>query len=348
MSGQGGEAPGPQGTSDGGDRGGCPGPATPPFPPLPAAGRTWEARRILPRPGRWLSLFRRGSGQDPSLPRLSPCWAFFRPSPPAQHGLGVSPGGIHTWGAGRGPAGTILVLGRVAAVVPAGQRTLHHRGDVLETLVLLNPSDKSLCDEVSWGGGCGMLTGWGVYVWGGFKGVLTSPSPSPAAKPHHGRVAAQAAGVRGALRGGDGRADAADGLLLPAGLHPDLHRQGGAGTGCGVAGGSVPGRAVCSRSRHGGGARGSWAERRRCRHIPLSAAGGGIGCILTLSTGGGCKSGIDTPWASCLQPAVGGGQGSGVPKTPRERVRCACRGRGLPRLKGPRVPRAGRCEQGPA
>ncbi|NXR01530.1 ENP1 protein, partial [Sagittarius serpentarius] len=28
-----------------------------------------------------------------------------------------------------------------------GQRTLHHRGDVLETLVLLNPSDKSLCDE---------------------------------------------------------------------------------------------------------------------------------------------------------------------------------------------------------
>ncbi|NWU73877.1 ENP1 protein, partial [Pterocles burchelli] len=32
--------------------------------------------------------------------------------------------------------------------VPAGQRTLHHRGDVLETLVLLNPSDKSLCDEL--------------------------------------------------------------------------------------------------------------------------------------------------------------------------------------------------------
>lgn len=37
-------------------------------------------------------------------------------------------------------------------LLPAGQRTLHHRGDVLETLVLLNPSDKSLCDEVSlWG-----------------------------------------------------------------------------------------------------------------------------------------------------------------------------------------------------
>ncbi|XP_019368715.1 PREDICTED: microtubule-associated protein 1S [Gavialis gangeticus] len=29
-----------------------------------------------------------------------------------------------------------------------GQRTLHHRSDVLETLVLLNPSDKSLCDEL--------------------------------------------------------------------------------------------------------------------------------------------------------------------------------------------------------
>ncbi|VTJ54753.1 Hypothetical predicted protein [Marmota monax] len=29
-----------------------------------------------------------------------------------------------------------------------GQRSLHHRGDTLETLVLLNPSDKSLCDEI--------------------------------------------------------------------------------------------------------------------------------------------------------------------------------------------------------
>lgn len=41
----------------------------------------------------------------------------------------------------------------MSAAVPAGQRTLHHRGDVLETLVLLNPSDKSLCDEVSGEGG---------------------------------------------------------------------------------------------------------------------------------------------------------------------------------------------------
>ncbi|KAK2087685.1 hypothetical protein P7K49_033592 [Saguinus oedipus] len=31
---------------------------------------------------------------------------------------------------------------------PTGQRSLHHRGDTLETLVLLNPSDKSLCDEL--------------------------------------------------------------------------------------------------------------------------------------------------------------------------------------------------------
>ncbi|XP_074194023.1 microtubule-associated protein 1S isoform X1 [Rhinolophus sinicus] len=29
-----------------------------------------------------------------------------------------------------------------------GQRSLHHRGDSLDTLVLLNPSDKSLCDEL--------------------------------------------------------------------------------------------------------------------------------------------------------------------------------------------------------
>uniref|UniRef100_A0A8C9AWJ7 Microtubule associated protein 1S n=1 Tax=Prolemur simus TaxID=1328070 RepID=A0A8C9AWJ7_PROSS len=29
-----------------------------------------------------------------------------------------------------------------------GQRSLHHRGDTMETLVLLNPSDKSLCDEL--------------------------------------------------------------------------------------------------------------------------------------------------------------------------------------------------------
>ncbi|XP_066126081.1 microtubule-associated protein 1S isoform X1 [Saccopteryx bilineata] len=29
-----------------------------------------------------------------------------------------------------------------------GQRSLHHRGDTLDTLVLLNPSDKSLCDEL--------------------------------------------------------------------------------------------------------------------------------------------------------------------------------------------------------
>ncbi|KAL8178017.1 UNVERIFIED_CONTAM: hypothetical protein K2H54_025579 [Gekko kuhli] len=30
----------------------------------------------------------------------------------------------------------------------SGQRALHHRGDILETLVLLNPSDKSICDEL--------------------------------------------------------------------------------------------------------------------------------------------------------------------------------------------------------
>lgn len=43
---------------------------------------------------------------------------------------------------------------------PTGQRSLHHRGDTLETLVLLNPSDKSLCDEV----GKGRLLG-GMGCW---------------------------------------------------------------------------------------------------------------------------------------------------------------------------------------
>lgn len=74
---------------------------------------------------------------------------------------GVPWGVSSTWG---GLAGILLALGRVAAVLPAGQRTLHHRGDVLETLVLLNPSDKSLCDEVSlWGEALG-------YSWS-FLGV---------------------------------------------------------------------------------------------------------------------------------------------------------------------------------
>lgn len=45
-----------------------------------------------------------------------------------------------------------------------GQRALHHRGNVLEALVLLNPSDKSICDEVSsrpkfsWGRAQGLRT----------------------------------------------------------------------------------------------------------------------------------------------------------------------------------------------
>ncbi|KAL7993070.1 hypothetical protein Chor_017326 [Crotalus horridus] len=34
------------------------------------------------------------------------------------------------------------------AALKSGQRALHHRGNVLETLVLLNPSDKSICDEL--------------------------------------------------------------------------------------------------------------------------------------------------------------------------------------------------------
>lgn len=98
-----------------------------------------------------------GSTADPLLSRLAavplpqgkwtgsvPILGMFM-SPPDPHSLGR--GG----GCPRGPA--TFGEGWVAAVMPTGQRTLHHRGDVLETLVLLNPSDKSLCDEVSGEGG---------------------------------------------------------------------------------------------------------------------------------------------------------------------------------------------------
>lgn len=110
-----------------------------------------------------------------------------------------------------------------------GQRTLHHRGDVLETLVLLNPSDKSLCDEVS-SCCCGIP---GIVPRMSPACPWRVPNPSvclqplcvspPAEEPHHRRVSAQAAGVCGALRGGHRGADAADWLLLPQGFHPDLH-----------------------------------------------------------------------------------------------------------------------------
>ncbi|XP_058019642.1 microtubule-associated protein 1S isoform X2 [Ahaetulla prasina] len=52
---------------------------------------------------------------------------------------------VVVFGAGGGRPG---LRRAVLAAVRAGQRALHHRGDVLETLVLLNPSDKSICDEL--------------------------------------------------------------------------------------------------------------------------------------------------------------------------------------------------------
>lgn len=33
--------------------------------------------------------------------------------------------------------------------VPSGQKILHHRSDVLETVVLINPSDEAVSTEVS-------------------------------------------------------------------------------------------------------------------------------------------------------------------------------------------------------
>lgn len=37
----------------------------------------------------------------------------------------------------------------VCVFVPAGQKILHHRSDVLETVVLINPSDEAVSTEVS-------------------------------------------------------------------------------------------------------------------------------------------------------------------------------------------------------
>ncbi|KAI2589634.1 microtubule associated protein 1S, partial [Homo sapiens] len=61
-------------------------------------------------------------------------------------------------GAAAAPSSLLLVVGSefgspglltyVLEELERGQRSLHHRGDNLETLVLLNPSDKSLYDEL--------------------------------------------------------------------------------------------------------------------------------------------------------------------------------------------------------
>ncbi|KAK2495220.1 hypothetical protein MC885_021609 [Smutsia gigantea] len=61
-------------------------------------------------------------------------------------------------GAAETPSSLLLVVGGecgcpgllayVLEELERGQRSLHHRGDALETLVLLNPSDKSLCEEL--------------------------------------------------------------------------------------------------------------------------------------------------------------------------------------------------------
>lgn len=42
-----------------------------------------------------------------------------------------------------------LTVSSVCVSVPAGQKILHHRSDVLETVVLINPSDEAVSTEVS-------------------------------------------------------------------------------------------------------------------------------------------------------------------------------------------------------
>lgn len=43
----------------------------------------------------------------------------------------------------------LKVTSFVCVFVPAGQKILHHRSDVLETVVLINPSDEAVSTEVS-------------------------------------------------------------------------------------------------------------------------------------------------------------------------------------------------------
>lgn len=99
-------------------------------------------------------------------------------------GASVSPSIPFPWDEGCGE-------GLCEPWLPAGQRTLHHRGDVLETLVLLNPSDKSLCDEVRTGGA--RTRGHGPFGAAG-TGVLQDGAwwhpcvPLPSLCPPHPRV----------------------------------------------------------------------------------------------------------------------------------------------------------------
>lgn len=54
----------------------------------------------------------------------------------------------------------------VCVSVPTGQKILHHRSDVLETVVLINPSDEAVSTEV------------GIQLRGVWAGPHTATGPS--------------------------------------------------------------------------------------------------------------------------------------------------------------------------
>ncbi|XP_005062645.2 PREDICTED: microtubule-associated protein 1S-like [Ficedula albicollis] len=113
----------------------------------PGRGREGEPRAPSPLPG--LPCFLPGIGASPA--------AGFAPlkSHRLRFVLPQILGGIRSWDIDLTSCNLDeqlkLFVSRHSATfssIVKGQRTLHHRGDVLETLVLLNPSDKSLCDEL--------------------------------------------------------------------------------------------------------------------------------------------------------------------------------------------------------
>lgn len=68
--------------------------------------------------------------------------------------------------------GKLKVSSFVSVFVPAGQKILHHRSDVLETVVLINPSDEAVSTEVGiqLASRAGPHTGQGPAQWRDWAG----------------------------------------------------------------------------------------------------------------------------------------------------------------------------------
>lgn len=116
-------------------------------PVVTAVSSVWPAKAgflFLPHPGLWLC-------HVSVNPQMTPGWGSQEME--AWRGLGLP--GVNSGRPGSTPGQPdplhVAQPQTHRAQLPPGQRSLHHRGDTLETLVLLNPSDKSLCDEVGKG-----------------------------------------------------------------------------------------------------------------------------------------------------------------------------------------------------